>query len=229
MSKTDSQNSGNVEIKQTVQIVGYAPDGYGDIREWADAFDDTHDYYATEIKSEKEYSVMLDGEELSIRTSDAKKLAERDTGDIEVTVDEFTKEEFVVEQAVFAEWVRSDFMQVLPDEMMGWRIRRGFMPQYKDENNNKRVKIYRRVGKGEVLKLGDDRTEDDMYDDSYGERPYIVFRPKYWVQSEDQLEELDIRITERAISYLQNHSAIGPVRVEECQKKKTSSGSCTNI
>lgn len=229
MSETDAQTAEGGDITTTVQIVGYAPSGFSDFRTWANRFDDGRDYSEKEVVDKGEYVATANGKVLNVSSNLAEKMADMDTGDIEVEYEEKLVEEYNIGKRSFGSHIRTQLADELPPEVLGWDKLDGWLPKYGDDVGEDRVKIYRRVGESKVLKVASERTEDGRYEEDGYERPYVSIKAKYKDVSRDDLQALDVMVTETITAFMMNHDAFGPVRAEECKTVMMSEGSCTNL
>lgn len=219
----------NEQASKTVTVVGYPSGDWEVLREWADEFDDEHDYYEMDTRSKTRRYLKYPGGRMGLSRSDYDEMVGFDFGEAKLVEETKEVQEHEVSESEFGTQIRREIIRRLPEEVAGFELGGYNKFRWRDEDGDYRVKIYRYTDEMPMLKHQSEMTPDDMYEDEDEVYPVVKYKIEISGVSPDELDEINEEIVEPFVTMLAKHRAIGRTRIAECEQKTEQKGVCLNI
>lgn len=229
MATTTGDIGEQESVSKTVTILGYAPGKFDTFREWADEFDGSRDYFAMTTNEYTNYYLNFPGGRLEMDEDEFEDLKDVDLGDASVTAETTEKTAHSVSKTKFSRMIRSDLLRDLPDEVAGYEQGGLGNNQWRNSDGDNKVKIYRYAEEMPLLRHQSDIQPDDMYVDPDEEYPAVKLKIKVMDIPSEKMDEIDDKLIGKVMELLGRHSAVGRVRIAECEQQTKQKGVCLNI
>lgn len=230
MSESEPETA-EVELTKTVQIVGYLKPDIGEVREWADSYDEEVDYFEQEVRDHVErYLVAGELEKEIVSRSEWEQLVQVDLGEAELVEKRNPEKVFTNDPPVAAESLAREIFTEKE-----WILPMGLeMDTYWLEVNGGGGRVANVFAYTDDLPMLKHQSNiepgsEDVFVDEEVEYPAVKYKVRIGTASKEVLEAVNNEVVSWFVKQLATHPEIEKVRFLDCEEQQTTKGACYRL